>query len=113
MAVHSNQGLYIAAGFEPIQHTIGFARTTPTSAEVSARATFGREIIDFSRKNPICIMQHGEQKFMTQVRSEKPENRHVRADRIAREYISAERTAREKKTARLREMRLQMERMAA
>jgi hypothetical protein len=50
---------------------------------------------------------------MTEVRLEKPENRHVRADRIAREYIIAERTARERKTARLREMRLKMERMAA
>jgi hypothetical protein len=52
-------------------------------------------------------------KLMTTVRTEKPENRHVRADRIAREYITAERIAREKKTARLREMRLKMERMAA
>ena len=40
------------------------------------------------------------------------ENRHERADRIAREYIDAERAAREKKTARLREMRLKMERMS-
>lgn len=51
--------------------------------------------------------------FMTEVRLNKPENKHVRADRIAREYITAERNAREKKTARLREMRLKMERMAA
>lgn len=50
---------------------------------------------------------------MTNVRLEKPENRHVRADRIAREIIAAERVARENKTARLREMRLKMERLAA
>jgi hypothetical protein len=58
-------------------------------------------------------MQHGEQKSMVEVRTEKPENRHVRADRIAREYIAAERKAREKKTARLREMRLNMENRAS
>ena len=50
---------------------------------------------------------------MTEVRLDKPENKHGRADRIAREYINAERNAREKKTARLREMRLKMERMTA
>ena len=50
---------------------------------------------------------------MMRVRIEKPENRHERADRVAREYITAERSQREKKTARLREMRLKMERMAA
>jgi len=50
---------------------------------------------------------------MTEVREGKPENRHDRADRIAREYIAAERSARKEKTARLREMRLKMERMAA
>jgi len=50
---------------------------------------------------------------MIEAREEKPENRHDRADRIAREYIDAERSARKEKTARLREMRLKMERMAA
>lgn len=50
---------------------------------------------------------------MMRVRIEKPENRHERADRIAREYISSERRQRDEKTARLREMRLKMERMAA
>jgi hypothetical protein len=50
---------------------------------------------------------------MIEAREEKPENRHDRADRIAREYIAAERSARKEKTARLREMRLKMERMAA
>lgn len=50
---------------------------------------------------------------MTKVRLEKPENRRVRADRVAREYIAAERAAREKKTARLREMRLEAEGLAA
>jgi hypothetical protein len=44
-----------------------------------------------------------------EVRSEKPENRHVRADRIAREYIESERRERERKTERLRAMRLRME----
>jgi hypothetical protein len=50
---------------------------------------------------------------MMEVRQERPENRHERADRIAREYIDAERSERKEKTARLREMRLKMERMAA
>ena len=50
---------------------------------------------------------------MVEIQKEKPENRHERADRVAREYITAERRAREKKTARLREMRLKMERIAA
>lgn len=50
---------------------------------------------------------------MMKVRSEKAENRHERSDRIAREYVAAERRQRDEKTARLREMRLKMERMAA
>jgi hypothetical protein len=50
---------------------------------------------------------------MMKARLEKPENKHERADRIAREFIDAERVARDKKTARLREMRLKVERMAA
>ncbi len=43
---------------------------------------------------------------------EKRESRDERANRIARGLIKAERVAREKKTARLRDMRLKMERMA-
>ncbi|MHA6643617.1 hypothetical protein [Mesorhizobium sp. A623] len=82
------------------------------SSEVSG-VTFGRESIEFLNKNPILDKQYGEQKIMQVVAREKPENRHVRADRISREYITAERQVREKKTARLREMRLKMERMAA
>jgi hypothetical protein len=50
---------------------------------------------------------------MVEIQKEKLESRQERADRIAREYITAERSARENKTARLREMRLKMERMAA
>ena len=45
---------------------------------------------------------------MTEATTQKRESRDERADRIARELIHAERTAREKKTARLREIRLQM-----
>lgn len=44
---------------------------------------------------------------------ERPENKHERADRIAREIITDERAAIDKKTARLRAMRLEIERMAA
>jgi hypothetical protein len=77
------------------------------------KAAIGRDTIDFPRKIPISIRQYGEQKIMIEAREEKPENRHDRADRIAREYIAAERSARKEKTARLREMRLKMERMAA
>lgn len=40
------------------------------------------------------------------------ENRHERADRIARQYILAEQQERERKTARLRAMRLEMEKAA-
>lgn len=50
---------------------------------------------------------------MMKARLEKSENRHERADRIAREYTAAERSRRDEKTARLREMRLKIERMAA
>jgi len=80
---------------------------------LAAKAAIGRDSIVFPRKIPISIRQYGEQSFMIEVREEKPENRHDRADRIAREYIAAERSARKEKTARLREMRLKMERMAA
>jgi len=89
---------------------VKLGRGPPCLAE---KATIGRECIVFSRKIPISIRQYGEQSFMIEVREEKPENRHDRADRIAREYIAAERSARKEKTARLREMRLKMERMAA
>jgi hypothetical protein len=58
-------------------------------------------------------MYYGEHMTMTEVRLEKLENRHERADRVAREYITTERRARQKETARLREMRLKIERMAA
>lgn len=50
---------------------------------------------------------------MTNMVQEKPENRHERADRIAREHIQLERDAREKKTARLRALRLEIERLTA
>lgn len=50
---------------------------------------------------------------MMKARLEKPENRHERADRISREHIAEERRRRDEKTARLREMRLKIERMAA
>lgn len=50
---------------------------------------------------------------MIRAHREKTEDRHSRADRIARETISAERREREKKTARLRELRLKMERAAS
>jgi hypothetical protein len=50
---------------------------------------------------------------MVEIQREKLESRQERADRIALEYITAERRAREKKTARLREMRLKVERIAA
>ncbi len=49
---------------------------------------------------------------MTEKISKKAEDRHVKSDRIAREYIAAERKQREKKTARLRALRLKMERAA-
>lgn len=75
--------------------------------------TFGRESIEFLNKNPILYEQYGVQKIMQVAPKEKNEDRHVRADRIVREHISAERKAREKKTARLREMRLKMEKLAA
>jgi hypothetical protein len=49
---------------------------------------------------------------MMKARLGKLENRYERVDRIAREYIAAERSRRDEKTARLREMRLKIERMA-
>ncbi|MBC2885449.1 hypothetical protein H7Q97_08520 [Ochrobactrum sp. CM-21-5] len=50
---------------------------------------------------------------MSRNNTEKKETPMERADRIARELLSAERKEREKKTARLREKRLEMERIAA
>lgn len=49
---------------------------------------------------------------MKQIHREKPEDRHARADRIAREFILSERRERERKTARLRALRLGMEKAA-
>jgi hypothetical protein len=51
--------------------------------------------------------------IMVEIQKEKTESRQERADRISLEYITAERRARQKKTARLREMRLNAERIAA
>lgn len=50
---------------------------------------------------------------MSSPNTEKRETPMERADRIARELISSERLAQEKKTARLREQRLEMERISA
>lgn len=50
---------------------------------------------------------------MSSNNTEKRETPMERADRVARELISSERMEREKKTARLRELRLEMERIAA
>lgn len=49
---------------------------------------------------------------MLKIQNERQENRHERADRISREYITAERRKRDEKTARLRDMRLKIERVS-
>lgn len=50
---------------------------------------------------------------MSSPKQEKRESRAERTDRIARGILSEEHARRDKKTARLREMRLKTERMAA
>lgn len=45
--------------------------------------------------------------------TEKKESKYERADRIARDIIQQERSYNRKKTARLRDLRLKAERMAA
>jgi hypothetical protein len=67
----------------------------------------------FTNKNAYLCNVTWRIEIMKRVHLEKPENRHERSDRIAREYVSAERKHRDEKTARLRDMRLKMERMAA
>ena len=54
-----------------------------------------------------------EMRTVLKQKPERKESRLERTDRIAREMIKAERRAEERKTARLREMRLKMEEMAA
>ncbi|HTN97773.1 MAG TPA: hypothetical protein VL101_12420 [Nordella sp.] len=49
---------------------------------------------------------------MSNVDKKNIETRHERSDRIARELMSSERQARERKTARLRALRLEMEKAA-
>ncbi|WP_156460207.1 hypothetical protein [Mesorhizobium sp. Root157] len=53
-----------------------------------------------------------EKRKMIAAQRERPEDRHARADRVAREHILSERRERERKTARLRALRLEMEKAA-